>query len=73
MSLALRSDIETITLEEYEKLPEDKHIEVFNGIAYNMSSPSQDHQTISMELSTIINTYIRGKMVHARYFMHHLM
>ena len=38
MSLALRSDIETITLEGYEKLPEDTHIEVFNGIAYNMSS-----------------------------------
>ncbi len=29
MSLDLQSDIGTITLKEYEKLPEDKHIEVF--------------------------------------------
>ena len=68
MSLALQSDIATITLEEYEKLPEDKHIEVFSGIAYNMSSPSQEHQTISMELSTIINTYIRGQNGPCRVF-----
>ena len=68
MSLALQSDMATITLEEYEKIPEDKHIEVFSGIAYNMSSPSQEHQTISMELSTIINTYIRGQNGPCRVF-----
>ena len=45
------SQIELISLEQYEQLPEDTHTEVFDGIPYNMASPSQEHQTISMELS----------------------
>ena len=49
---------ELTTLEQYELLPEDSHIEVFEGIPYNMASPSQEHQTISVELSTTINNYI---------------
>ena len=50
-----------ITLEQYEALPEDKRAEVFDGVVYDMASPSQEHQTISMELSTILNTYIKRK------------
>ena len=45
---------ETITLEQYEALPEDKRVEVFDGVIYDMASPSQIHQTLSMELSNII-------------------
>ncbi len=52
---------ETITLEQYEALPEEKRTEVFDGIAYDMASPSQIHQAISMQLSTIINNYILRK------------
>ena len=48
-----------ITLEQYEALPEEKRVEVFDGVIYDMASPSQDHQTISIELSTIINGYIK--------------
>lgn len=67
-ALQKRSDL--INLEQYENLPEDFQIEVFDGIIYNMASPSEDHQTISMELSTSINNYIRskkgsGKIFHA--------
>lgn len=58
-ALQKRSDL--INLEQYENLPEDSQIEVFDGIIYNMASPSEGHQTISMELSTSINNYIRGK------------
>ena len=58
-ALQKRSDL--INLEQYENLPEDSQIEVFDGIIYNMASPSEDHQTISMELSTTINNYIRSK------------
>ena len=50
---------ELTTLEQYELLPEDSHIEVFEGIPYNMASPSHEHQTISVELSTTINNYIK--------------
>ena len=58
---ALQSEPQIITLEQYEILPEDQRIEVFDGVAYDMASPSQEHQTISMELSTILNTYIKRK------------
>lgn len=58
---ALQPQPETITLEQYEALPEEKRVEVFEGIAYDMASPSQIHQTISTELTTIINTYIKGR------------
>ena len=60
---------ELTTLEQYELLPEDSHIEVFEGIPYTMASPSQEHQTISVELSTTINNYIKNNMVHAAFFV----
>ena len=65
-ALQKRSDL--INLEQYENLPEDSQIEVFDGIIYNMASPSEVHQTISMELSTTINNYIRNKKGGCRIF-----
>ena len=50
-----------ITLEQYEALPQDKRVEVFDGMIYDMASPSQIHQAVSMQLSTIINNYILQK------------
>lgn len=38
---AMQPRPEPITLEQYETLPSDTKVEVFNGISYNMSSPSQ--------------------------------
>ena len=58
---AVQSQIQVTTLEQYEALPEDIRAEVFDGQIFYMAGPSQDHQTISMELSTIINTYIKNK------------
>ena len=58
---ALQPQQETITLEQYEALPEEKRIEVFDGIAYDMASPSQIHQSITMQLSTVINNYLLHK------------
>lgn len=60
--------LQLITLEQYEALPEDRRVEVFDGIVYDMSSPSQEHQTISMELSTVLNTYIKEKKGPCRVF-----
>lgn len=52
---------ESITLTQYEALPEDKRVEVFEGTVYNMAGPSQIHQALSMQLSNIIFNYIKNK------------
>lgn len=57
---AIKTPLEIITLEQYEMLPEDSRVEVFDGIVYDMASPSRMHQIISTELTTILNTYIRN-------------
>lgn len=58
---ALQLQPEPITLKQYEALPEEKRLEVFDGIAYDLASPSRIHQSISMQLSTVINNYILRK------------
>lgn len=65
---AAQPQVNSITLEQYEALPEDKIVEVFDGVIYDMASPSQVHQTISMELSTLINSYIKHKKGSCRVF-----
>lgn len=65
---ALQPQLEIITLEQYEALPEDKRVEVFEGVVYDMASPSQIHQSVSMQLSTIINNYLLRKKGPCRIF-----
>lgn len=64
----IRPDIKTITLEQYEALPEDVRAEVFDGQIFYMANPSRDHQIISMELSTLLNTYIKNNKGSCRVF-----
>lgn len=68
MPPALQPQPEIITLEQYESLPEHKRVEVFDGIAYDMASPSQIHQSVSMQLCTVINNYILHKKGPCRIF-----
>ncbi|MCD7865318.1 MAG: Uma2 family endonuclease [Clostridiales bacterium] len=65
---ALQPQPEIMTLEQYEAFPEDARIEIFEGVAYDMAGPSESHQTISTELTTILNTYIRQKNGSCRVF-----
>lgn len=65
---ALQPQLQITTLEQYEALSEDVRAEVFDGQIYYMASPSQDHQTISMELSTMLNTYFKSKKGPYRVF-----
>lgn len=61
MQPALQPQPEIITLEQYKALPEDGRVEVFDGIAYDMDSPSQIHQEILTELLVLLRNYIREK------------
>lgn len=65
---ALQPNPEIIDLEQYEALSENIRAEVFDGVVYDMASPSQNHQIISMELSTILNTYLKNKKGMCRVF-----
>ena len=67
-ALQVQIQSQITTLEKYEVLPEDVRAEVFDGQIYYMASPSQEHQTISMELSTALNSYIRSKHGTCRVF-----
>lgn len=48
-------------MKQYESLPEDVRVKVFEGIVYDIASPSKHHQTVSTELTTILNNYIKSK------------
>lgn len=61
MPPALQPQPETITLKQYEALPEDRRAEVFDGVIFDIASPSQIHQTLSMELSNILYNYSKNK------------
>jgi len=61
MPPVLQPQPEIITLEQYEALPEDRRAEVFDGIIYDMASPSQLHQRILLKVSSVIDSYLERK------------
>ena len=58
---ALQPQVQLITLKQYEDFPEEKRVEVFDGVVYDMASPSQIHQTILTELLVMLRNYIKSK------------
>lgn len=58
---ALQPQSQGMTLEQYESLPENHRVEVYNGTAYNMASPSQIHQELLTELLVSLRSYVKGK------------
>ena len=58
---AIQYSQELMDLRQYESMPEEQRMEVFDGIAYNLASPSQLHQSILTELLVSLRNYIRKK------------
>ena len=61
MPPSLQPHPETITLKQYEALPEDRRIEIFEGSIYDMSSPSQLHQRLLLKTASLLDSYIEQK------------
>ncbi len=61
MPPAIQPQPETITLEQYEALPENRKAEVFDGVVYDMASPSQIHQRMLLKISSMLDSYIERK------------
>ena len=64
----LQSQFPITTLEQYEALPEHVRAEVFDGQIFYMSSPSQVHQAILLELSTLLNSYVKSRKRDCKVF-----
>lgn len=65
---AMQPQPQITTLEQYEALPEDIRAEVFDGQIYYMASPSQIHQSILLELSTLLNSYVKSRKGDCKVF-----
>ncbi len=48
-----------LTLDDYYALPDDRRVELIDGVFYDMSSPTSMHQMILVEASIQISTFIK--------------
>ena len=49
------------TYKDYLAWPDDVRAEIINGIAYMMGQPSTSHQRVSMQLSLLFASFLKGK------------
>lgn len=49
------------TLDDYYALPDERRVELIDGVIYDMASPSLNHQRVSMEVSTAFYNFIKSK------------
>ena len=49
------------TLDDYYSLPDERRVELIDGVIYDMSSPTNIHQLISFEIRDQLKSYIRKK------------
>lgn len=59
---------QSVTLEEYEALPENVRAEVFDGQIYYTAGPPQVHQSVLLELCTLLNSYVKSRKGDCRVF-----
>ena len=49
------------TIEDYYALPDDQRVELIDGVFYNMSAPSFQHQMVCLDLGVMLKNYIKSK------------
>ena len=47
------------TLEDYYALPDDRRVELIDGVIYDMAAPSHEHQLVSGELSYQLQDFVK--------------
>ncbi len=59
----------TYTLEDYYALPDEKRVELIDGVFYDMASPSGVHQELIGLMYLIFAGYVRGKKGSCKVFL----
>lgn len=49
------------TLEDYYALPEDRRVELIDGVFYDMAAPRTSHQTVLLTMWSIIDSFISSQ------------
>jgi Uma2 family endonuclease len=66
MPLGLKNNKERWTYADYLTWPDDERWEIMDGVAYDMSpAPNTRHQSISLQLSLQIGSFLAGKQCKA--------
>ncbi len=58
-----------ITIEQYNEIPEESNIEVYDGFIRSKTSLTQEHQTILIEISSLINIYLKANRSSKKVFI----
>ena len=49
------------TLKDYYALPEERRVELIDGVFYDMSAPASAHQIAVFEIAIALRSYVKGK------------
>ncbi len=47
------------TLEDYYAIPDERRVELIDGVIYDMSAPSSIHQGLALEIATLLRNFIK--------------
>lgn len=62
-------ETEGYTLKEYEKLSEQRNLELIDGMLFEMNAPDLNHQDMAFILGELIRNYIRKKKGECRMYL----
>ncbi|MCL2865476.1 MAG: Uma2 family endonuclease [Lachnospiraceae bacterium] len=57
------------TIEEYFALPDDRRVELIDGVFYDMAAPSTNHQIVLAELFGVIRDFLKKEKSECRVFV----